>query len=75
MRGSLICFFVVAKTGGDVENTGNMRRRIFVWGMMWLAFVRPALATTQLIVNGGFSASSYAPWQAGGSLGVQFEPG
>ncbi len=43
--------------------------------MMWLAFVRPALATTQLIVNGGFSASSYAPWQAGGSLGVQFEPG
>jgi len=30
--------------------------------MLWLAFVRPAMATSQLIVNGGFESTSAFPW-------------
>jgi uncharacterized repeat protein (TIGR02543 family) len=30
--------------------------------MVWLGFLRPALATVQLITNGGFESTSDAPW-------------
>jgi uncharacterized repeat protein (TIGR02543 family) len=43
--------------------------------ILCLALVRPALATTQLIVNGAFAATGYAPWQFGGSVGAEFESG
>jgi uncharacterized repeat protein (TIGR02543 family) len=38
--------------------------------LWWLAFLRPASATTQLIVNGGFTATTPAPWVLQGT-GVQ----
>jgi uncharacterized repeat protein (TIGR02543 family) len=52
-----------------------MRRSVFVVLVVLLAFFRPALATTQLIVNGGFEATSVAPWVLGGTLGVQVVSG
>ncbi len=51
-----------------------MRRKIFVVLLMWLAFLRPASATSQLIVNGGFEATSANPWVLIGQ-GVQVLPG
>jgi uncharacterized repeat protein (TIGR02543 family) len=44
-----------------------MRRKFFVPSFLWLAFLQPALATTQLIVNGGFTSTSPAPWVLGGT--------
>jgi uncharacterized repeat protein (TIGR02543 family) len=52
-----------------------MRRRVFGLVILWLAFLRPALATTQLIVNGAFDSATYAPWNSGGTVGVQFAAG
>ena len=43
-------------------------------GILWLAFLRPASATTQLIVNGGFNGTSAAPWVLQGT-GVQVGSG
>jgi uncharacterized repeat protein (TIGR02543 family) len=67
------CFY--CKTGGNKENVANMRGRIVVLLILWLAFLRPASATTQLIVNGAFDSATYAPWQSGGTVGVQFAAG
>src|SRR5271163_1623214 len=39
-----------------------MRRKIFVFGIIWLALLRHAFATSQLIVNGGFESPSAFPW-------------
>jgi hypothetical protein len=47
-----------------------MRRRVFVVLFLWLALSRPALATSQLIVNGGFESTSAFPWVLGGSGGT-----
>ncbi len=47
-----------------------MRRKILAALFVWLAILGPALATTQLIVNGGFGSASYAPWVLIGT-GVQ----
>jgi len=56
-----------------------MRRKVFVFGILWLVFLRTALATSQLIVNGGFTSTSFAPWSVGatqgGAQGVTFNLG
>lgn len=57
-----------------------MRRRFFVLVILWLALLRPALATTQLIADGGFNAPGYTPpWyfggNNGGTAGIQFNAG
>jgi hypothetical protein len=56
-----------------------MRRRVFVLGILCLAFFRTALATTQLIVDGAFNLPGYSPpWYESGTAGlqgVQFSPG
>jgi len=57
-----------------MEGISNMRRKIFVCLFLWLAFLRPALATTQLIVNGGFESTSPVPWVLIGQ-GVQIVNG
>jgi uncharacterized repeat protein (TIGR02543 family) len=71
--------FCRCQSGGNVGKIAIMRRQILVLGMVWLAFLQTALATSQLIVDGSFSATSYSPWWVvGGSQGgsgVQFEPG
>jgi len=43
--------------------------------MLWLALLRPVLGTTNLIVNGAFAATGYAPWNFEGTVGVQFDAG
>ncbi|HUD46279.1 MAG TPA: Ig-like domain-containing protein [Candidatus Baltobacteraceae bacterium] len=43
------------------------RRKFLVLLFLWLICLRPALATTQLIVNGGFNSTSPAPWVLVGS--------
>jgi hypothetical protein len=63
------------KTGGVVGKIDSMWRRVFVFGFLWFALSRPVSATTNLIVNGAFDAASYAPWQSGGTVGVQFATG
>jgi uncharacterized repeat protein (TIGR02543 family) len=76
MRQTGMLCFCRCKTEGDVGNITNMRRKIFVLGMLWLAFLRPAFATTQLLFDGSFTApSAIPPWQVEGTPGVQFEAG
>lgn len=48
-----------------------MRRKFFVALFLCAAFLRPAFATTQLIVNGAFESPSPAPWVLQGA-GVQY---
>ncbi len=53
-----------------------MRRQILVLVMVWMAILRTGLATTQLIVDGSFTAPvATPPWQVVGTPGVQFEAG
>jgi hypothetical protein len=51
-----------------------MRRHVVVVLFLWLGFLRTALATSQLIVNGGFEATSPNPWVLAGA-GVQVVAG
>ncbi len=51
-----------------------MRRSICFLGMLSLAFLQPASATTQLIANGAFAGTSSAPWKMEG-LGISIPPG
>jgi uncharacterized repeat protein (TIGR02543 family) len=44
-----------------------MRGKVFFSLFLWLALLRPALATTQLIVNGSFTGATYAPWVLSGA--------
>jgi hypothetical protein len=62
------------------ESLPVMRRRVFVLAILCLAFLCPALATTQLITDGGFNAPGYTPpWyfggNNGGTAGIQFDSG
>jgi uncharacterized repeat protein (TIGR02543 family) len=50
-----------------------MWRKLLVLTMLWTAFLRPAAAQTQLIVNGNFTSASYAPWMLQGA-GIQVYP-
>jgi hypothetical protein len=45
-----------------MRNVAFMRRKIIVFAFLWLAFSRTALATMQLITNGGFESGMAAPW-------------
>jgi hypothetical protein len=51
-----------------------MRRKIFVLGILLFAFLRPVLATTNVIVNGGFDSTTAFPWVLQGA-GVQVVAG
>jgi uncharacterized repeat protein (TIGR02543 family) len=56
------------------ETLPVMRRIILVLGILCLAFLRPALATTNVIVNGGFDSTTASPWVLEGA-GVQVVSG
>ena len=60
--------------GGNIGNIANMRGKIIVFAILWLAIARTALATMQLITYGGFQSGTAAPWvllPAGGGIEVE----
>src|SRR5208282_1828768 len=52
---------------GNVGIMSDMRSRVFIPAICLLAWLPAALAQIQLIQNGAFASSSYAPWVLTGS--------